>query len=999
MRKRISAMLLAVAMVVTTFLSPLTVEAAQDKVNDYKVITPADYDAAKKYPVVYVMPEDGYKMDNSGMVEKLQSAMENGVTTDMIIVTPEFAADTDLYTAMENLVAEVDAQYSTLAGNEYRAVVGTGVGGYLAYILGITKDNQAVTAPELFKYVAGIRSDFVSEANPWYGTYGDVYTYYTSMTKEALQSFFMYLDTPVDDAWADMEGSTNDLGNVGIGNALQTTQFEYTARLGSFTDAFFTESVNRVADRLANGMMSGIVSGSVSLTKAHLTSAEKEMEVTYTANVTDVINSFSANEEAMKVTVAVVDPATGEVLTSYAADANVTAGAVVTETVKLENLINGSSSDVVLSVELLGKEFTLAETTVTRIKDTTVENDYLYADLMGDWYFNYVGSNPLDATTLTAEEYKTWSVVTPALDWWKKGFGNINETTVSCPAGWEAYFDYLITGDGYYVREFEVTEEFVNADKLILSVGNLDDRGQAFINGQLVGETGMVNGESSGESAWESYSAYEFDPSILNANGTNTIVVRCHNDGMGGGGWYSGPVAIYSEKAFAQDTTINSLFEEETFESHYAAEGLKDVGEEVTTDTVENEYMIYLPESYYTSDKYYPTVYLMHQYNSTHTSYRVDDIDYLVDEAIKQALIDEMIVIVPNSHEESWWKDNWMKMISEELVPLIDSKYRTIDDARYRFTAGCSMGGQGAYGVALQNPELFSGAISFFGAFSMGGEASPNYIAERESAEYLSYYTMYFICGNQDIYQFGQPAIDLHQQLLAKNVEHEFFIENGGHDSPFYLPYFIDAMVYTRDNMYHSDTEAGQYLGADVVIDTGLENVQVTFNAAEGIKEYYNYIPDSSYTEDNTPALSVPLTIEIVQDGEVVFSVTERDNYIEDDQLSAVHTYDLPAEFDAEAYYEVHVKAAVFDNVYEVEPAVEVQHTVVEEPDANVPDDDEETDTNEGETPDANEGEEPEEGTSTKPVKTGDETPVMLYVVTLVMAAAVAVIVLKRRRA
>ena len=64
-------MLLALAMVVTSVLPSLAVEAAQDKVSNYKVVLPENHVDTREYPVVYVMPEDGFKMDNSGMVEKL----------------------------------------------------------------------------------------------------------------------------------------------------------------------------------------------------------------------------------------------------------------------------------------------------------------------------------------------------------------------------------------------------------------------------------------------------------------------------------------------------------------------------------------------------------------------------------------------------------------------------------------------------------------------------------------------------------------------------------------------------------------------------------------------------------------------------------------------------------------------------------------------------------------------------------------------------------------
>ena len=62
-------------------------------------------------------------------------------------------------------------------------------------------------------------------------------------------------------------------------------------------------------------------------------------------------------------------------------------------------------------------------------------------------------------------------------------------------------------------------------------------------------------------------------------------------------------------------------------------------------------------------------------------------------------------------------------------------------------------------------------------------------------------FALYFICGNQDSYGFGVPAIQLHQKLREMGVEHRFFIENGGHDSSFYLPYFQDAFKYIWQKM------------------------------------------------------------------------------------------------------------------------------------------------------------------------------------------------------
>lgn len=1091
MKKRIMSFLLCAVMILTMVLQPMTVQAAETTTNGSKVITPSGYDENHRYPVIYVMPEDGKAEHNSGMTEKLQAAMENGTCTSMIIVETVFKTN-DLHAEMAEIVNDIDANYNTIADAEHRAVIGTEVGGYLAYILGLTEVAEVVeepeqqgegtpaeeekeqpgeetpaeeeagqsedktsaeegkgqpedktfaeeeagqpedktpaeegkdvpegesktkenvlavtaeevnpvetaaieaeeseettepakyttlSAPKFFKYVMSTNGDFVSDANPWYTTYGSVYNYIQEMGSKILGKFYTYMDAAVNDTYTDMEGSTNDIGKMLIGFGLTPEVSEFTVRSGAVADVF-AESITRMVNRLTESILGNVASGSVSLTKPALTADVENAEATYTVNAN--YESLSSTEEEMTVIISVIDPNTSEVLTSVEEVKTVATGETITGTMELENLVNGSSSTVQLSVKVLGAEVVLATATLARIQDTVVDGDYQYIDLMGDWYFHFTGNKDgLDVSSLlSTEEYKEWSVVQPALAWWTKGFGDVTSNFGG------SFFDYGIIGDGYYVRTFNLPENF-DAQDLILSIGYLDDRGETFINGQLVGATGMENGVGTGESAWAIYSTYEIDPEVLNVGGTNTIVVRCQNDGMGGGGWYGGPVALYSKTAFESDDSASSLFKEESFESKYAAsaQGLE--------GTVENKYLVYLPEGYYESEKYYPTVYLMHQYNSDHTSYIIDGVDDLVDEAIKQALLDEMIVVVPNSAESSWWRGDWMKMVTEELLPLIDSKYRTIDDARYRFTAGCSMGGQGAFGVALTNPDLFSGAISFFGAFSMGGDASPNKIAANESAEYLEYFSMYFICGNQDVYKFGQPAIELHQQLLEMNVDHEFFIDNGEHDSEFYLPHLIEAFVYTRNNMYKSDDAVESLLtGTATVSNKGI--LKAEFEALAGIEEYYNLIPDSSYTEDGTPDLSIPLKIEIVQNGEVVYSVTERNHAINTGDVTETFKYDISKYVNLDAEYTITFKAAIFDRVVELGKYVMNETT------------DDGNDAGNGTT-------KPSDTTkpsiTTKPstnktssVKTGDSTPIVLYTVVALMALAAisAVVIIRKKKA
>ena len=817
---------IALTCIIVVFISIVLVKDV--KVGDYEVTLPESYETGdRNYPVVYVLPQDGYTIDDSGITEQLQKVMSEGLGTDMIIVRPAFKQEQDIYGSMEALIKKIDTSYRTIADKNYRAVIGTGTGGYLAYILGLTdEENITLKESKLFSAIASIRGDFVSEENSWYDTYGDVSEYIKEMwdrDDSVFDGFYTYMDAPVEDAWTNMEGSSNDMGAQFIHFGTGSAAHEFTVRPGAFTEEFLAESAKRVADRLTNNMLSDVANGTVTLKDATLSAEEETAEVTYTIDLTEAIGSFVSEESSVDVVVSVIDPNTDEILAETICTQKIDGAGTYTGEVSVENFVNGTSSDVRLSMNLFGANIELATASLTRSQDVIIEGDYQKIDLSGDWYFNYIGrTKRIDIASLDAKEYKTWPVVQPGLENWKKGFGNISDDNVNTGYSGEDYFDYFILGNAYYVKEFEVPMEFDSQD-LILSIGYVDDRCEVYLNGERVGATGMdEHGNPTGNTTWAEFSKFTIAPESLVRGGTNTVVVRAYNDGpYGAGGWYKGPITLCSQTVFDNPGGTSShtdedasRFVEKTFQSSYAATALSQSG------MADVSYLLYLPEDYEKSEQYYPTVYLLHQFNSDHTSYKIDGIDQLLDEAIASGLFDEMIVVVPNSEEESWWTGDWEKMLTEELIPLIDSEYRTIKDARYRLTAGCSMGGQGAFGIALTNPDYFSGAVSFFGALSMPPTEAENAlkIAEKETEAYLNYYSLYFICGNQDSYGFGVPAIELNQILTKKGIEHGFFIENGGHDSVFYVPYFKEAFSYVRSQMYQSDKLVEELLSGKLAV-------------------------------------------------------------------------------------------------------------------------------------------------------------------------------------
>lgn len=866
------------------------------------VTLPHGYEnSGQNYPVVYLLPEDGYQADTSDLRGRLRAAMEQQLGIEMIIVQPAFGEGDDPAATLKAAIAETDAEYRTIKNPDHRVLMGTGVGGYMAYALGLD-------IPEEIGAMVSVRGNFAGEDNPWRERLGDVYEkidLLNASNPDYLNTVYTYMDAPVDDAYSDQPGSTNELGALLIGYGTGSANHEFTVRPGAFDDAFLTESVKRVMNRLTTRMLAGAVSGILSLEKAALSSADETATALYSIQTGEALAAFTPALPAMELIFTMTDPATGEVL-----DQQVLSNPALEGGCAVANKVNGTSSTVTLSAKLLNTEIQLASATLIRMQEPVFDGDVQKIDLMGNWQFNYTGMETLDVAALTKDEIAQWASVQPGITSWTKGFGNISDENVSSPYGPD-YFSFFITGSGYYAKTFTLPEEFTSQD-VLLSIGYVDDRCEVYLNGTRVGATGMdENGQPTGDTTWAVYSCFEIDEKLLNRGGENTVVVRAWNDmPFGAGGWYGGPTALYSRAAFAlENGGASERFYEESFTSEYAARGLGQ------SEAIENNYLIYLPEDYHKSNKRYPTVYLLHQFNSDHTSYRGDKVNQLFDEGAKEGLFDEMIVVIPNSSEESWWTGDWEKMITEELIPHIDDTYRTIRDARYRLTAGCSMGGQGAMAVALRNPDYFTGAVSFFGAFSYGGASSPNAIAAAETAEYMDSFSLYFICGNQDSYGFGVPAISLHQQLDQMSVNHGFFIDNGGHDSAFYIPFFKDAFAYIRNDMYKSDEAIESLIkGGLTVVGT---QVTARMDSLPGIEAYQYTVPASSYTKNPNPQLDVALTLTVTQNGEPVMQ-DRTSHHSASDIVSIVIEMDLAAYVDASQPFEVTLTANVLDRTIEL---------------------------------------------------------------------------------
>lgn len=151
-------------------------------------------------------------------------------------------------------------------------------------------------------------------------------------------------------------------------------------------------------------------------------------------------------------------------------------------------------------------------------------------------------------------------------------------------------------------------------------------------------------------------------------------------------------------------------------------------------DPSQRDLVIYLPPSYQTSSRRYPTVYLLHGFGMRARSWTeaidfggwlLPPIDEVVEPAITKAHAAEMIVVMPDGWSKygcSQWVDspvngNFENYVTQEVINYIDNHYRTIPSRASRGIFGISSGGFGAWHLGSQHPDLF-GAMALLSADS-----------------------------------------------------------------------------------------------------------------------------------------------------------------------------------------------------------------------------------------------------------------------------------------
>lgn len=305
------------------------------------------------------------------------------------------------------------------------------------------------------------------------------------------------------------------------------------------------------------------------------------------------------------------------------------------------------------------------------------------------------------------------------------------------------------------------------------------------------------------------------------------------------------------------------------------------------------DYAVLLPVEYENSTDSFPVVYLLHGFGDNETAWITGGlIQYYVDQNTASTV--PMIYVMPvgfNSYYVNKYNGQYayMDMFVDELVPLIDSLFRTKTDPNQRAVMGYSMGGYGAMIMPVKNPDVFKTGISLsmsfrtneqylnepqsvfdyqwgpiFGGYGMSGEArltdyfqqySPFRFLQNPDDQSMTGLNLFFDCGD-DEESLSETNNLLHSMLRDRSIPHEYRMRSGYHSWDYWKKSLPEALKYisyaVQQKPYPVENDLIDY-GKEISTD------KIILRQVEASGQIYRIVLPADYatTTNNYPVILV----------------------------------------------------------------------------------------------------------------------------------------------
>jgi len=225
-------------------------------------------------------------------------------------------------------------------------------------------------------------------------------------------------------------------------------------------------------------------------------------------------------------------------------------------------------------------------------------------------------------------------------------------------------------------------------------------------------------------------------------------------------------------------------------------------------------YTVFLPPGYGASSEAYPVLYMLHGAGGTNIEW---ENYHLLEQAEAMMLTGEIrpfIIVLPQG-DISYWVDHyqgeaWGTYTARDVVTEIDSRYRTLQSPSSRAIGGLSMGGDGAFQLAVNFPGVFgivgahtpvfrpfAEAPDFFGGFEyFRAHSVPWLVIDRPDA--VRELTILLDTGLQDLWLANVVAV--HEDLEELGIEHRFKLSGGEHNADYWTAHVPDNLRFYSES-------------------------------------------------------------------------------------------------------------------------------------------------------------------------------------------------------
>ena len=244
-------------------------------------------------------------------------------------------------------------------------------------------------------------------------------------------------------------------------------------------------------------------------------------------------------------------------------------------------------------------------------------------------------------------------------------------------------------------------------------------------------------------------------------------------------------------------------------------------------------YCVMLPPNYEKeSNKKYPVLYFLHGLGENEQALMRSGGWGLIEDLQREHKVGDFIMVAPEGRGSFFinsadGRDRYSDFLTGEFLPFIETHYRIIRARKSRGVTGLSMGGYGALRLAFAHPELFGSVSAQSAALITETPAQLNadlkdagplagllgsvfgnpinvahwkqnnpFELARKNQIQIRTQDIYINCGDQDEYGFATGAIQMHKQLLAEGVRHEFHLYRGRHSADYFLAHLGETIEF-----------------------------------------------------------------------------------------------------------------------------------------------------------------------------------------------------------